>query len=294
MAVLPDAVEIWDYIPPEPAVAAVISDRYVIVVDGARDEFAVFDVVNETSDAFSGCGKMIQSGSTTGVRRNVVSHGGYAYTVGYVGSWSIIRIGPNGGVTTKPIPNTNYGGAALATVGISGGNLWYGWRIATDYSSFRVGWVDLTSWAITQATGAGDYRIACTPTTVYQYGTKRWNGSTGVALADGPYISFNLGNPQVDGNILWGVSGSNFLALDLTTGDVTTYGTGISFTGASVCHGPNNLVYLNQTASPYTGLAVIDKTNKTVGTWDYPIGRTSRLTLAYAAGYMWALAGEIP
>lgn len=290
MAVLSDAVEIWDYIPPEPANAVTLGDRYVVVVDGSRDEFAVFDAVNETSDAFSGCGKMSTT-STTGVRRNVVEHGGYAYTVGYVGSWSIIRIGPNGGVATKSIPNTSYGGVQFATVGISGGNLWYGW----GSSQIRVGWMDPTSWTITQVATSGNYRIACTPTTVYQHGTKRWDGATGVALADGPSLDLGIiGNPQVDGNIFWGAFTSNFRELDLTTGTVTTHAAGISLTNASVCHGPNNLIYANQTASPYTGLAVIDKTNKTVGNWDYPIGRTSRLTLAYAAGYMWALAGETP
>lgn len=43
MAVLPDAVEIWDYVPEWPSAPAVLSDRWIVVADNKADEFLIFD-----------------------------------------------------------------------------------------------------------------------------------------------------------------------------------------------------------------------------------------------------------
>lgn len=303
MSVITSAVEIWDYVPEWPSPPAVLSDRWIVVADNRVDEFLIFDTETETSAAFSGIGKLYTRTAEITYTRPIIEYGGYAWAVGSYGSpvgvLSLCRIDHTGNVTHVNvggggIPLHTFGGAIAA----DGGNIWVSIAAADFAESLKVsffGFVDPTTMTATKVSTALNPVWFTAGNGVVARASARWDSTDGTPLANGNNIAQTAGNPTLDGVNQWTISsnGKNVDTINQTDNTKITTSPGIASPSIPQ-YGPHNLMYTTEQASPNTGLAVIDRTIRNVGAWNFPIARTNRLSVAYANGKMWAFSGEDP
>lgn len=284
MAVIQDAVEIEDYVPANPSNAVVIDDRWIICVHQTADEFMVFDAKNRTSKACSGIG-------IAGTRRYVCTDGESAYTVGTDGgniSFKIINVD---GSVDSVIIGTASGSTDLSSLNIQSNNLW---AVGLGVSGPPIRRMDLDTRVVYSS---GGWNMAGYDGYEWSLSSKNrmYADGSGTAPSSENSRSATLGNPDSDDGYHWSTNTTYVRKLNLETGVGVDFIHNFGGNQSNIpAYGPNRLVYVTQTVSPYEDLFVISRDYATWVKYTFPTPRTNRTAIAYAQGKMWAFSGEDP